>query len=245
MGNVATTRTYDDACAIARGLDVVGERWALLIVRELLFGPRRFSDLRKALPNASTNLLTDRLRELETNGIVGRRRLSPPAGSTVYELTAWGAELAPVLDALGRWALRGVPHPSPTATLSATSILLFLCGSVRPDGRRRWPTMHFELDDSVWTVWVDDGTLRVRSGEHGTAELVVRTDPWTLNRLLDDPNEIGTAMSDSRLVVHGDGNVLRRLLEAPRPYRTRASRSLAAKAAGSLPGDHWLAAKPP
>jgi DNA-binding HxlR family transcriptional regulator len=214
---VATTRTYDDACAIARALDVVGERWALLIVRELLFGPRRFSDLRKALPNASTNLLTDRLRELELNGIVGRRRLSPPAGSTVYELTEWGAELAPVLDALGRWGLRGVRPPSRTATLSPTSILLALSGTVRPDRRRRWPTIHFELHGCVWTTWVDDGTLRVSSGEHGAAELVVRTDPWTLNSLLDDPNQIDEAMSDGRLVVHGDYNVIRRLLGAPQP----------------------------
>ncbi|MGH9230485.1 MAG: winged helix-turn-helix transcriptional regulator [Acidimicrobiales bacterium] len=214
---MGTTRTYNDACAIARGLDVVGERWALLIVRELVFGPRRFSDLRKALPNASTNLLTDRLRELESNGIVGRRRLSPPAGSTVYELTAWGAELAPVLDALGQWALRGVRQPSPTASLSATSVLLFVCGAVRPDRRRRWPTIHFELDDSLWTARVDDGTLRVRSGEHGAAELVVRTDPWTLNRLLDGPHAMDAAMSDGRLVVDGDGTILRRLLGTARP----------------------------
>ena len=214
MDGVATTRSYDDACLIARALDVVGERWALLIVRELLFGPRRFSDLRTALPNASTNLLSDRLRELEINGVVGRRRLAPPAGSTVYELTEWGAELAPVLDALGRWGLRGGRPPSPTATLSSTSILLALSGSVRPDRRRRWPTIHFELDGGVWTAWVDDGTLRVSSGEHGTAELVVRTDPWTLNSLLDDPEQMDAAISDGRLVIRGDGNAIRRLLEA-------------------------------
>jgi DNA-binding HxlR family transcriptional regulator len=216
-GGVATTRTYDDACAIARGLDVVGERWALLIVRELLFGPRRFSDLRTALPKASTNLLTDRLRELEASGVVHRRRLAPPAGSTVYELTERGAELAPVLDALGQWALRGARPPSHTATLSSTSILLHLRDSVRPDRRRRWPTIHFDLDDGVWTAWVDDGTLRVRSGEHGPADLVVRTDPRTLNTLLSDPTELDAAISSGRLAVHGDSNVLRRLLASAEP----------------------------
>jgi DNA-binding HxlR family transcriptional regulator len=215
---VATTRTYDDACLIARALDVVGERWALLIVRELLFGARRFSDLRTALPNVSTNLLSDRLRELEINGVVGRRRLSPPAGSMVYELTAWGAELAPVLDALGRWASHGVRPPSRTATLSPASILLALSGSVRPDRRRRWPTIHFDFDGDVWTVRVDEGTLRVSSGDHGVAELVVRTDPWTLNRLVDDPSQIGAAISDGRLAVHGDGNMFRRLLGAGQPH---------------------------
>jgi DNA-binding HxlR family transcriptional regulator len=216
-GGVATTRTYDEACAIARGLDVVGERWALLIVRELLFGPRRFSDLRRALPKASTNLLTDRLRELEAGGVVDRRRLAPPAGSTVYELTEWGAELTPVLDALGQWALRGVRPPSHTATLSPTSILLHLRDSVRPDRRRRWPTIHFELDDGLWTARVEEGTLQVRFGEHGPADLVVRTDPWTLNTLLDDPSEFDAAISSGRLAVHGDGNVLRRLLASAEP----------------------------
>jgi DNA-binding HxlR family transcriptional regulator len=216
-GDVATTRTYDDACAIARGLDVVGERWALLVVRELLFGPRRFGDLRTALPKASTNLLTDRLRELESSGVVGRRRLAPPAGSTVYELTAWGAELAPVLDALGWWALRGVRPPSPTATLSPTSILLHLGDSVRPDRRRRWPTIHFELDGGRWTASVADGRLEVRSGEHGPAGLVVRTDPWTLNGLLYDPTGFDAAISSGRLAVDGDRDVLRRLLASARP----------------------------
>jgi DNA-binding HxlR family transcriptional regulator len=219
-GGVATTRTYDDACAIARGLDVVGERWALLIVRELLFGPRRFSDLRRALPKASTNLLTDRLRELEASGVVDRRRLAPPAGSTVYDLTEWGAELAPVLDALGQWALRGIRPASHTATLSPTSVLLHLRDSVRPDRRRRWPTIHFELDDGLWTAWVDDRTLQVRFGEHGPADLVVRTDPRTLNSLLYDPTEFDAAISSGHLAVRGDSNVLRRLLASRAPKLT-------------------------
>ena len=214
---MATTRTYDDACAIARGLDVVGERWALLVVRELLFGPRRFGDLRRALPKASTNLLTDRLRELEASGVVDRRRLAPPAGSTVYELTTWGSELAPVLDALGHWALRGVRPPTRTATLSPTSILLHLRDSVRPDRRRRWPTIRFAFDDELWTAWVDDGSLQVRSGEHGPADLVVHTDPRSLDALLRDPAAFDAATSSGRLTVHGDSDVLRRLLASAEP----------------------------
>src|SRR3954468_24205124 len=101
-----TSRTYGDACATARALDVVGERWALLVVRELLLGPQRFSDVRRALPGASSNLVTDRLRELEGHGGVARRKLPPPAGSTVYELTAGGRELEPVVLALGAWGSR-------------------------------------------------------------------------------------------------------------------------------------------
>src|SRR3984957_8089843 len=95
-----TSRSYGDACGIARALDVIGERWALLVVRELLFGPQRFSDLRHALPNASSNLVADRLRELEGRGVIPRRHPPPPAGSRVYELTAWGRRLEPILLAL-------------------------------------------------------------------------------------------------------------------------------------------------
>jgi DNA-binding HxlR family transcriptional regulator len=111
-----TTRSYNDLCPIARALDVVGERWALLVIRELLLGPQRFSDLRLALPGVSSNLLTDRLRELEVRGVVRRRVLPPPAGSSVYELTDRGLRLEPVLDALGAWgASETGPGHSPPA----------------------------------------------------------------------------------------------------------------------------------
>lgn len=119
-----TSRSYGDACAIARALDVVEERWALLVVRELLLGPRRFTDLRRALPGSSSNLLSDRLRELEGRDVIRRRKLPPPASSWVYELTEWGRELEPIVLALGMWGIR-VPLPPSPATLSATSVLLF------------------------------------------------------------------------------------------------------------------------
>src|SRR5215204_4140654 len=90
---MATMRTYDDGCAAAHALDLIGERWALLVVRELLLGPKRFTDLRAGLPNASPNVLAQRLRELEAAGIVRRRKLPPPAASRVYELTEWGQDL--------------------------------------------------------------------------------------------------------------------------------------------------------
>lgn len=97
-------RSYDDACGITRALDIVGERWALPVVRELVFGPRRYSDLAAALPGVSTNILGDRLKHLAVAGVVRKRRLSPPAAATVYELTPWGAALEPALIALGAWA---------------------------------------------------------------------------------------------------------------------------------------------
>ena len=121
-----TTRSYGDACPISRALDVVGERWAMLVVRELLLGAQRFSDLRRALSGASTNMLTDRLRELEAHGVVRRGVWPPPAASAVYELTERGRDLEPILDALGAWE-SAEPRPD-RSSLTATSVLLFLRG---------------------------------------------------------------------------------------------------------------------
>src|SRR3954454_10904281 len=99
-------RTYDQACGTAYALDVVGDRWALLVVRELVLGPRRFTDLRDGLPGIGPNVLSERLKQLEQSGVVRRRVLPPPAASTVYELTEWGAELEDIVIRLGRWGVR-------------------------------------------------------------------------------------------------------------------------------------------
>lgn len=205
-----TSRTYGDACGIARALDVVGERWALLVVRELLLGPQRFSDVRRGLPNASSNLVADRLRELESRGVVSRRRLAPPAGSWVYELTGWGRELEPIVLALGGWGLR-VPLP-PAPTLTATAVLLYLRGSVRPDPSAKPTTCRLELDEGVWTIRTAAGQLDVEPGEPAAADVSVRTDPGTLNVLIDDPRKLTAAVSDGRVVVTGELSALRRLL---------------------------------
>src|SRR5882724_3485275 len=136
-----TTRSYADACGIARALDVVGERWALLLVRELLLGPQRFVDLRRGLSGASSNLVADRLREMRSRGVVDRRRLPPPAASDVYELTEWGRELEPT-------------------ALTTTSMLIYLRASIDPGDR----TYRVELDDRVWTVRAQDGVVLVEPG---------------------------------------------------------------------------------
>ncbi|HEY8126957.1 MAG TPA: helix-turn-helix domain-containing protein [Methylocystis sp.] len=118
-----STRSYDDACGAAHALDLIGERWALLVMRELMFGPKRFSDLRADLPGISANVLTQRLDRLEDIGALRRRKLPPPAASHVYELTPWGSEIEPVLGVLGRWAARSPLH-DPTLPLSAASLML-------------------------------------------------------------------------------------------------------------------------
>src|ERR1700712_553090 len=99
-------RHYEDACAAAHALDLVGERWALLVIRELLLGPKRFGDLRDSLPGISANVLTQRLEGLEATGVLTRHKLPPPANAQVYELTPWGYESEPIFQTLGRWAAR-------------------------------------------------------------------------------------------------------------------------------------------
>src|SRR5918998_3521966 len=116
-------RRYEDACGAAHALDLVGERWALLVMRELMLGPKRFSDLRADLPGISANVLTQRLEGLEAAGLLTRRRLPPPASAQVYELTPWGYEVEPIIQSLGRWAARSPAH-DPTLPISAVSLML-------------------------------------------------------------------------------------------------------------------------
>src|SRR5215213_17225 len=120
-----TKRHYEDACATAHALDLVGERWALLVMRELMLGPKRFGDLRESLPGISANVLTQRLEGLEAAGVLVRRKLPPPASVQVYELTPWGYESAPIFQALGRWAVRS-PRHDPMRPFSPVSLMLSL-----------------------------------------------------------------------------------------------------------------------
>lgn len=121
--NSAEKRRFHDACGMAHGLELLGERWSLFIVRELMLGPRRFSDLRDDLPGLSANVLSQRLGELEARGVLIRRKLPPPASVQVYELTQWGYEAEVIVQELGRWAARSPGH-DPTLPISGVSILL-------------------------------------------------------------------------------------------------------------------------
>src|SRR5215210_6954131 len=130
-----TKRHYEDACATAHALDLVGERWALLVMRELMLGPKRFSDLRADLPGISANVLTQRLEGLEAAGVLVRRKLPPPASAQVYELTPWGYESEPIFQTLGRWAARSPQH-DPTLPLSAVSLFLSFRTMLDPERAR-------------------------------------------------------------------------------------------------------------
>jgi DNA-binding HxlR family transcriptional regulator len=215
---VPTNRSYGDACPIARALDVVGERWALLMVRELLLGPQRFSDLRRALPGASSNLVSDRLRELGERGVVKRHRLPPPAGSAVYQLSPWGRELEPIVLALGEWGMQ-IPLP-PEPTLSATSVLLYLRTAARPE-RAATTVWRLALDQQVWTVTAERGRVRIDPGETVDAEAGLATDPGTLNSLLAAPAELAAAEADHRARVTGRRAAVQALLTSVRPAASR------------------------
>lgn len=226
-----TSRSYRDACGIARALDVVGERWALLVVRELIFAPRRFTELRHALPHISSNLLADRLRELEQNGVI-RRGLAPTEGPQVYELTERGRELEPILLALGNWGI-DVPQPLPPTALSATSVLIFLQGAARPDPAAPPMTCRLELDGRVWTVRLASGRVQVQPGEPATADVSLRAEPKTLSALLADPATLATARADGSVAVVGDLSAIGRLLHAvtdPWPSGGQSSTSQGASA---------------
>lgn len=199
-----TSRSYRDSCGIARALDVVGERWALLVVRELLLVPQRFSDLRRALPNASTNLLSDRLRELEHNGVITRR---PP----YYELTDRGRKLEPIVLALGEWGIEFPPPPLP-ASLSETSMMIYLRGAGRPDPDDPPMVCRLDLGGRPWTIRTVAGRIDVQAEEPTTADVSLRTDPRTLNDLLTDPDDLDAALADGRATAVGDLPALRRLL---------------------------------
>jgi DNA-binding HxlR family transcriptional regulator len=208
---VPTARSYHDHCGIARALDVVGERWAPLVVRELLLGPRRFSELRQALANTSANVVTDRLRELEGRGVIQRRKLAPPSGSWVYELTAWGRRLEPILLALGGWGLEVSVPPTPNV-LSPTSALIYLRGCARPDPGVR-SVVRIAFDDQVWTARTEGGHLTIEVGDVAEADAAIATDPYTFIALIGDGDALQAEIDAGRVTVDGDLNTLRGLLQ--------------------------------
>ncbi|MBV9819450.1 MAG: helix-turn-helix transcriptional regulator [Solirubrobacterales bacterium] len=172
-----------------------------MVVRELLFGPQRFSELRRALPGASTNMLTDRLRELESHGVVEHRTLPPPAASTVYQLTERGNKLEGVLDALGGW---GASEPEPVGgSVSLGAVLMFLRSLARahvnpPKGL--WTVI---LEGQPWSIIGRDGTVEISPGALPGADSQLETDPTTLNSLLLDPAGFDSAITHGRAVLHG------------------------------------------
>jgi DNA-binding HxlR family transcriptional regulator len=195
---------------VARALDVVGERWALLVVRELMLGPKRFTDLRFGLPHVGPDVLSQRLRELEDAGVVRRGSLPPPAGSRVYELTERGRELEPVVLALGRWGSR-LPFPAESGELGVDALMLAL--KTLFDPVRADPlvgvSIELALDEQRFEVGVNEEGLAVERGPAPYAFATITTDAGTLQQVLWH----GRRLRDAALTITGDRRAGERFLK--------------------------------
>jgi DNA-binding HxlR family transcriptional regulator len=210
INHVPGKRTYGDRCGIARALDVVGERWALLVVRELLLGPKRFTDLRSGLPHLGPDVLSQRLRELEESGIVRRRKLAPPAASRVYELTDRGRELEPVILALGRWGSRA-PFAPGEEVFSAESAMLALKTLFAPTAAtRRAASYELRLEEHRFHVRVADGRLDISRGEANHPSAIIETDPATLASVLWHGRDLADAQRSGKLRLVGSKSAAQR-----------------------------------
>jgi DNA-binding HxlR family transcriptional regulator len=211
---MSSRRTYGDRCGVARALDVVGERWALLVVRELLLGPKRFTDLRAGLPHVTADVLAQRLRELEQAGLVRRRKLPPPAGSRVYELTERGTELEEVVLALGRWGSR-VPFPAGAETFGPDSAVLALKTLFDPSAAAGLDaSCELRLGEHAFAAHVADGRLDLDldRGSPARADVVIDTDPSTFAAVLWHGRALDDAVTAGALVLSGDRAIADRFL---------------------------------
>ncbi len=218
-------RTYGQFCGIAHALDLVGERWALLVVRDLILGPKRFTDLQRSLPGIGTNILSARLRQLEQNGVVQRRVLPPPAGSTVYELTDYGRELEEVLLALGRWGARSIGTREPDQALRSGWVGVAMRAYADPAATVGLEASYeLVLDHGVLRVELLDGEVRITEGSSEPADLVIETEDETLIGLLAGFLSPSEAIASGAVSLTGDESLLPRLLEAVRFRLSDSSR---------------------
>jgi DNA-binding HxlR family transcriptional regulator len=209
---MAAKRTYDDRCGVARALDVVGERWTLLIVRELLLGPKRFTDLRAGLPGLSADVLAQRLRELEAAGILRRHTLPPPAASRVYELTPRGQALEPVILALGHWG-SVAPFPPGDAGIGADALVIALKTLFDPAAAGSIDESYeLRLDGQAFHAGVADGRLDVARGSAATPAVIIETDPGTLAAVLWHGRPLPGASDGDEMTVTGSRAAARRFL---------------------------------
>lgn len=205
-------RTYGQFCTVARSLDRLGDRWTLLLVRELLLGPKRFKDLEAGLPGIATNLLSGRLKQLERDGIIRHTRLPSPADVPVYELTESGRELEPVILSLARWGMRHLPPARPDDLKRPEWMLLSLRARFRPDqamGVRE--TYELRIDDEVYHARVEDQRVTTRRGAAVDPDLALITDVDTLFELAAGTVELETAVDQGRLRLEGNTEALERM----------------------------------
>ena len=208
-----TSRTYGQFCGVAHAMELVGERWALLVIRDLIPGPKRFTDLRNGLPRIPTNILSARLKELEGSGLIQRRLLPRPLGSVVYELTDYGRELEDVVLRLGLWGARSLGRPRPDDVVTADSLIMALRTTYVPDAAGGLHVGYeLRIGDVVVHARIDDGALEVARGPLPDPDMVLETGA-ELRALL--AREIGPseAVAGGSVRLTGDPNLLERFVE--------------------------------
>jgi DNA-binding HxlR family transcriptional regulator len=209
-----TRRSYSQLCGIATALDLVGDRWALLILRDLMLGAMRFSELASGLPGIGSNTLTARLKELETAGVIRRRLLALPDAGTVYELTEYGHELEPILMALGRWGARSMGElPPDIATHSrwlAAAMLAFHDERKRVKPAGVW---ELRLSDGPFTVSADGAELTITAGAPERADTVVTASDVHMHMLLTGQLTLEEALTSGAVLLSGEREELQRLLD--------------------------------
>jgi DNA-binding HxlR family transcriptional regulator len=208
------TRANLDGCGIAHASDLLGQRWALLVVRELLLGPKRFTDLRAGIPDISPNVLGQRLRELEESGIVRRRKLPPPAAVQVYELTEWGGQLEPAVLALGAWASRSPSFPV-GAEMGPDSLVLALKTAFDPkkaDGLEA--RYELRLGEVPFSISVKRGEFHAARGEDESPDATIESDPGTIAGVVFGRNRLGKAVDSGDLAIDGSRRAVNALFRS-------------------------------
>ncbi|MEU2052576.1 winged helix-turn-helix transcriptional regulator [Streptomyces bungoensis] len=203
-------RSYDQYCSVARALDAVGDRWTLLIVRELLAGPRRYTDLHADLPGVSTDVLASRLKDMERDGLATRRRLPPPGAASVYELTGRGSRLLPVLQALGRWGEDELGERRPTDAVRAHWFALPLLRALDGEG-----LVEVRLEEGVFHLraGAQDGPVYGDGPAPGEADARLVLDAGTCEALARGETDLLAAVRAGRVTVTGEGALAKTLRE--------------------------------
>ena len=217
-------RRYEDGCGTAHALELIGERWSLLVMRELMLGPKRFSDIRADLPGISANTLTQRLESLEKAGIVLREKLPPPASGQVYGLTEWGYQTLPVMGALGRWAVRSPDH-DPSQHFSAVSLMLSFMAMNQPGlSQGLDATLGFRLGRENYVLTLRKGAIRAVRGEPAGTDVIFEGAPGAVAAAVYGGVPLAELEAAGALRIEGDRRVAERFVtlfplppKAPRP----------------------------
>jgi DNA-binding HxlR family transcriptional regulator len=206
------SRTYDQYCPVARALELVGERWTLLVARELLLGPRRFTDLMAGLPGISANVLAGRLKDLEEEGLVARRTLPPPAASAVYDLTPEAAGLVSVLAAMAEWGMTMLGEPRADEEVRGEWLVLGLAVTAPAPDVVDGTTYELHIDGEVLHVQVRDGNLQPHQGPADDPDAVLTMDATALGDVSSGRVDVDDALAAGRVTVEGHEDAARRLL---------------------------------